>query len=129
MAYAMYREALHLLETGVADAETIDRAFRNVCGLWSTLCGPFRWIDITGGPALYAKAMKGVLPTLSNASELPKMLEQMWQNGDRGTINGRGFYSYAPEDAQRWESLLHRHAWAVRDLQEDYYPLPEHDVH
>ena len=37
--------------------------------------------------------------------------------------------SYAPEDAQRWESLLHRHAWAVRDLQEDYYPLPEHDVH
>jgi len=129
MAYAMYREALHLLETGVADAETIDRAFRNVCGLWATLCGPFRWIDITGGPALYAKAMKGVLPTLSNASELPKMLEQMWQNADRGTINGRGFYSYAPEDAQRWESLLHRHAWAVRELQEDYYPLPEHDVH
>ena len=35
--------------------------------------------------------MKGVLPTLSNASELPKTLEQMWQNGDRGTINGRGF--------------------------------------
>jgi 3-hydroxyacyl-CoA dehydrogenase len=65
-----------------------------------------------------------VLPTLSNASELPETLEKMWQNDDRGTINGRGFYSYAPEDAQHWEALLHRHAWAVRELQEDYYPLP-----
>lgn len=117
LAYAMYREALHLLETGVADAETIDRAFRNSCGLWATLCGPFRWIDITGGPALYAKAMQGVLPTLSNTSELPGTLEKMWQDGDRGTINGRGFYDYASGDAEEWEARLERHAWAVRDLQ------------
>jgi 3-hydroxybutyryl-CoA dehydrogenase len=123
LCYAMYREALHLLETGVADAETIDRGFRNACGLWATLCGPLRWIDITGGPALYAKAMQGVLPTLSNASELPKTLEDMWQNDDRGTINGRGFYQYTAGDAQIWEALLHRHAWAVHDLQQEYDPL------
>jgi 3-hydroxybutyryl-CoA dehydrogenase len=129
LAYAMYREALHLLETGVADAETIDRAFRNSCGLWATLCGPLRWIDITGGPALYAKAMQGVLPTLSNASVLPKTLETMWRNDDRGTINGRGFYTYGPEDAQRWEALLHRHAWAVHDLQDDYFPPSGGETH
>src|SRR5262249_16795923 len=35
LAYAMYREAVHLLETGVADVDTIDRAFRNACGLWA----------------------------------------------------------------------------------------------
>lgn len=57
LGYAIYREAVNLLELGVGDVETIDRAFRNACGLWATLCGPFRWIDITGGPALYAKAM------------------------------------------------------------------------
>jgi len=120
LCYAIYREALHLLETGIADAETIDRGFRNACGLWATLCGPLRWIDITGGPALYAKVMQGLLPTLSNTTDLPKTLQEMLQNEDRGTVNGRGFYQYGPGDAERWEALLHRHAWAVHDLQQEY---------
>ena len=59
------------LQSGVADAATIDRAFRNACGIWASLCGPLRWIDITGGPALYARAMQGVLPTLSKTTEIP----------------------------------------------------------
>jgi len=94
MAYAMYREAVHLLESGVADVETIDRAFRNSVGLWASLCGPLRWIDITGGPWLYATAMKGVLPSLDNSSDLSKRLEDALRNEDLGTKNGRGFYSY-----------------------------------
>lgn len=72
IGYAMYREALHVLEMGVADVETIDRSVRNALGLWATLCGPFRWMDLTGGPALYGKAIEGVLPTLCNAAECPK---------------------------------------------------------
>jgi 3-hydroxybutyryl-CoA dehydrogenase len=123
LGYAMYREALNLLEMGVADVETIDNAFRNSCGLWATLCGPFRWIDITGGPTLYAKVMQTILPTLSNSGELPKTIQRMLDNQDRGVLNGRGFYSYEPRDAAHWEALLHEHAWAVRRLQEHYYPL------
>ena len=41
LGYAMYREAVNMLESGVADAATIDRAFRNACGIWASLCGPF----------------------------------------------------------------------------------------
>ena len=122
----MYREAIHLLEAGVADVESIDRAFSNALGLWATFCGPFRWIDITGGPTLYANAMRGVLPTLSNATELPETLETMRRNNDRGVLNGRGFYQYGPEDAARWEALLHEHAWAVKRLQ-DKYSSPSND--
>lgn len=124
LGYAMYREAIHLLETGVADPETIDRAFRNACGLWATLCGPFRWIDITGGPALYARAMQRVLPTLSTTGELPKTLQTMLAENRRGVIDGKGFYEYEPGDAKRWETLLHEHAWEVWRLQQRYYPLP-----
>lgn len=74
LAYAIYREALYLLETGVADIETIDLLCKHSLGLWSATCGPFRWMDITGGPALYAKAMETILPTLSNQSEVPKAM-------------------------------------------------------
>ena len=130
LGYAMYREAIHLWETGVADIETIDRAFRNTCGLWATLCGPFRWIDITGGPALYAKGMQRIWPTLSSSPDVPPSIQKMLAEGHRGVIDGRGFYSYETGDAARWEALLHEHAWEVLRLQEQYYPLdePEEDV-
>ena len=117
LGYAMYREALSLLEEGIADAETIDRSFRNACGLWASLCGPFRWIDITGGPASYARAMSGVLPGLNNSSEVPPTLAKMRDEDYRGTLDGRGFYSYQPGDAQRWNDILHRQAWAILRLQ------------
>ncbi len=125
LGYAMYREALNLLEQGIADVETIDRSFRNAAGLWATICGPFRWIDLTGGPALYAKAMQGVLPTLSNAAELPRRLRDLAAADARGIANGRGFYQYTPEEARRWKELLREHAWIVRDLMNRYFPLAD----
>jgi 3-hydroxybutyryl-CoA dehydrogenase len=123
LGYAMYREAMNLLETGVADVETIDRSCRNALGLWATMCGPFRWIDLSGGPALYAKAIAGVLPTLSNATQLAKTMQDLADSGARGIANRRGFYEYTEEEARRWEQLLREHAWTVRDLLNKYFPL------
>lgn len=119
IAYAMYREALHLLETGVADVETIDRVCCNSLGLWTALCGPFRWIDITGGPALYGKAMEAIIPTLSNESRAPTTIQRMQGNDDRGTINGRGFYIYAPGSAAQWQAALYEHAWRIERLRNE----------
>jgi len=123
LGYAMYREALALLEAGVADVETIDRSCRNALGLWAAMCGPFRWIDLTGGPALYAKAMAGVLPTLSNATELPQTLQDLAAADARGISNLRGFYQYNEDEVRQWENLLREHAWKVRDLMNQYFPL------
>jgi 3-hydroxybutyryl-CoA dehydrogenase len=116
IAYAMYREALHLLETGVADAETIDRVCCNSLGLWTALCGPFRWMDITGGPALYGKAMEAIIPSLSNESQMPAAMQRMRDNDARGTLNGRGFYTYAPGSAAQWQAALYEHAWKIEAL-------------
>ena len=122
LGYAMYREATNLLELGIGDVETIDCAFRNALGLWATLCGPFRWIDITGGPALYAKAMAGVLPTLNNRPEVPNIFREKREIAERGA-GQTGFYSYDEGEIERWRKLLHEHAWEVRRLQTRYYPL------
>jgi 3-hydroxybutyryl-CoA dehydrogenase len=119
IAYAMYREALHLLEEGVADAATIDLLCRHSLGLWTPICGPFRWIDISGGPALYATAMERIVPTLNNESEVPKTMRRMQQNDDRGTQNGRGFYTYGPGDSDEWQRRLREHALRTWALGED----------
>lgn len=125
LAYAMYREAMYLLELGVADAATIDRSFRNVCGVWSTIFGPFQWIDVTGGPALYGKAMERVLPTLSPSTELPATIQQLIAEGASGVTNGRGFYNYTPQDAKQADELFHAHAWHARALANKYFPIKE----
>jgi len=123
LGYALYREALHLLELGVGDVETIDRSCRNALGLWATICGPFRWIDISGGPALYARGIEGVLPSLSNATELTEQMKELVKTDARGITNGRGFYEYSEEEGHRWEELYLRHAWTVRKIQNDHFPI------
>lgn len=123
LGYAMYREACNLLSLGVADAETIDKAFRNSIGLWASVCGPLRWIDLTGGPALYGKTMTGVLPTLLNAPELPEPIATLMRDGATGTPSGQGFYSYTPEQAKHWEAIYRDHVWRARQLAEEVFPL------
>jgi 3-hydroxybutyryl-CoA dehydrogenase len=124
LAYAMYREALNILEMKVADIETIDRSFRNACGLWATICGPFRWIDLTGGPALYGKILEGLLPSLSSSTEMAPTMKSLIESDARGIVNGRGFYQYTEEEARSWENLFREHAWTMRDLMNRYFPLP-----
>ncbi len=122
LGYAMYREAFHLLETGIADIETIDRSFRNAAGLWASICGPFRWMDLTGLPG-YAAVMKRLLPQLSNARSVPAAMTALVESGAEGIRNGRGFYQYTQQEADRWERLLHEHAWKVREWMDCNFPL------
>lgn len=127
LAYAMYREACHLLETGVADAATIDRSFRNAAGMWAPMCGPLRWIDITGGPALYAKAMAAVVDNLSNATEVPAALQQLADADARGVLNGRGFYQYEPGDQEKWQNKFHGQAWDSLEMMNRHDPISPRD--
>jgi 3-hydroxybutyryl-CoA dehydrogenase len=122
LGYALYREAANLLQLGIGDVETIDRAARNAHGLWAALCGPFRWIDITGGPALYARAMAGVLPTLNNRSDVPEVFRGKTEISEHGAPGETGFYSYGEGEIARWRKRLHQHAWEVRRQQERSLP-------
>lgn len=123
LAYAMYREACHLLATGVADAATIDTSFRNSVGLWASVCGPFRWMDLTGGPALYARAMQGVLPTLSVRQDVPEPLATLEAEGHTGVHGGKGFFEYTPEQAAAWEEIYRQQVWRVRAAVDAMFPL------
>ena len=125
IGYAMYREALHLLESGVADVETIDRSCRNAFGIWSALCGPFRLMDLTGGPALYGRIMARVLPDLNNDTDLPPTMKAMVERNASGVIDGDGFYQYSEGDRELWEERLLEQAWKIRRMQEEVDPLAE----
>lgn len=122
LMYAMMREALHLLESGVADVETIDRSFRNDIGFWATIAGPFRWMDLTGISA-YARVMKDLFPELATTHELPKTMRQMVEQGAEGVSNRKGFYEYDEASAKQWMQRWTDFTWQIRALADEHLPL------
>jgi 3-hydroxybutyryl-CoA dehydrogenase len=123
MMYAMIREAFHLVESGVADIETVDRSFRNDIGWWSLLAGPFRWMDLTGIHS-YAQVMGELLPELSSAREVPALMREMVASGAKGIANAKGFYPYTKRSAAQWERKWIEFTYDVRKLADKYAARP-----
>jgi 3-hydroxybutyryl-CoA dehydrogenase len=66
---------------------------------------------VTGGAALYRRALDGVLPSLSNSTERPQTLKTLMNIDGNGTANRQGFYSYTEDEANHWQNLFREHAW------------------
>jgi 3-hydroxybutyryl-CoA dehydrogenase len=113
--YAMYREAISLVEGGYATVEDVDRACRNNAGYWMTLVGVFRWMDLTGVPA-YHTVMKDLFPTLATGKEVPELIDKIVREGGKGVANAKGFYDYTPEEAKLWEETFTEFSYEIRRL-------------
>ena len=122
LGYAMFREALYLIDQGVADAETIDRTIRNASGWVAAISGPCRLMDRSGLP-LYAAVMRELFPELSNAAEIPASMQALLDSGAHGMASGRGFHEYQPGDLERWDAKFKEFAWEMRALTDKYAPL------
>ena len=128
IGYAMYREAVHLLESGVADAEAIESSFRNSVGLWAAMCGPLRVMDVMGGGAFYSESIKGVLPTLANSPELPATLQSFIDRDAKGPKNNIGFFDYesaGEAGAAEWAERFTAAILATRQYQDQHIPCDE----
>ncbi|MBL7736145.1 MAG: 3-hydroxyacyl-CoA dehydrogenase family protein [Chitinophagaceae bacterium] len=119
LMYAMYREAFNLVEGGYASVEDVDRACRNNAGYWMTLVGVFRWMDLTGLPAYHA-VMKDLLPTLSNKTEIPKLIDDLVKDGAKGVANAKGFYDYTPEEAKLWQETYREFSYDIMRIAKKY---------
>lgn len=119
LMYAMYREAIFLVENGYATVEDVDRSCRNNAGYFMTLVGVFRWMDLTGVKA-YHNVMKDLLPTLHNGTEVPKLIDDIVRSGGNGTSNALGFHPYTPEEAEEWEKVFTEFTYKIRELALQY---------
>ncbi len=122
--YAMMREAFYLVENGFATVEDVDRSVRNDMGYWITMAGPFRYMDLTGIPA-YSAVMRDLLPDLCNSTITPKLMQDVVASGARGISNAKGFYSYTPAEAKRWEKRFLDFSYEIRALALKYAERPK----
>jgi 3-hydroxyacyl-CoA dehydrogenase len=118
--YAMLREAFHLVESGVASIADVDRSLRNDLGYWITFAGPFRFMDLTGIRG-YAAVMRDLFPDLDCSRKVPRLMLKVVKSGARGVSNAKGFYSYTPSEARRWEELFLRFSCDIRALAHKYH--------
>jgi 3-hydroxybutyryl-CoA dehydrogenase len=119
ISYAMFREACHLVDSGVATIEDVDRSMRNDVGWWMGLVGPFRYMDLMGVRA-YETVMRDLLPDLSCGKEIPQVMRRATNGGGKGSASGKGFYRYTPAQAKRWEKRFLDFTYEMRRLTEKY---------
>lgn len=122
--YAMLREAFYLVENGYCTVADVDRSLRNDYGYWITFAGPFRFMDLTGIPA-YAAVARDLFPELNCSTELPRLMSRLVESGAKGTANSKGFYSYAPGEAKRWEKRFLEFTYDIRKLALKYSEKPK----
>ena len=119
ISYAMFREAFHLVESGVATVEDVDRSLRNDVGFWITFAGPFRYMDLMGVPA-YKLVMKDLLPDLDCSKGIPDLIRNVVDSGGKGVSTRKGFYRYTPQQAKRWQELFLKFNYDIRKLAMKY---------
>jgi len=111
---ALLREALWLVENGVATAQDVDAAIKTGLGRRWAVAGVFEVLELAGWDLLSVIA-NGLMPHLS-ASESAPALDRMVEQGKLGAKSGQGFYEWTPESAEAMkrriaEALVRIDSW------------------
>jgi len=96
MQFAMLRECLHIVESGIASIEDVDKAMKYALGFRWAWIGPFQTVDF-GGVDTFYKIATYLFADLSDMKEPPKMFKELYDNGNFGVKAGKGFYDYPGE--------------------------------
>jgi 3-hydroxybutyryl-CoA dehydrogenase len=93
--FAIFREAIGLMQDGVATPEDIDRAISGSLGLRFAIVGPLKSIDLTGIDKFWL--MRDIYRQLDSSSEPQQIIREKIEAGHVGRTAGKGFFDYDPQ--------------------------------
>lgn len=99
LQHALYREALYLIEQGVADPDDIDKVVLNSFGPRFSTIGPMEYFD-SCGLDLHKQVQSYLYPTLCNEGQPQKILLDKVEAGELGQKSGQGLYDWANRNAE-----------------------------
>lgn len=116
--HAMMREALYLIEEGVASPEDVDTAVRFGFGFRFLACGPIMQKEMSGWDT-NCRAGSALYPFLHNEAAYPAGVRAMVERGDTGMKALRGFWEWtdasAAAEKERIERILQAGLRILRD--------------
>ena len=102
---ALLREAMSVVEQGLATASEVDALVRTTFGQDLASAGPFELARRNGLGATRALLAEH-LPQLTNRRSVPALLRQKVESGELGVKVGRGFYDWTPASAEAWRTHM-----------------------
>lgn len=114
LLHAMWREALHLVGSGVCSAEDVDRITKWTFALRLPVLGPIENMDYVGLDAT-ERIQRYMGPELANNKTPDPCLTEKLERGDLGVKSGRGFYDWSERNIE--QLLEHRDRQVARQLE------------
>ena len=108
MQHALWREAISIVENGIADAETVDKAVRYSFGLRLPQLGPLTNSDMVGTELTY-NIHNYILQYLEDSHTPSPLLTQMKEEGKMGFKSGEGFMKWTPEEVEKQNADLNEY--------------------
>lgn len=93
LQFALVREALHIVEEGIASIDDIDLAAKNGFGLRLPVYGIFEHQDVVGLDMALA-IHDYVAQDLCNENRAPRPMRERVERGELGAKTGKGFYDW-----------------------------------
>jgi 3-hydroxybutyryl-CoA dehydrogenase len=97
--HALMREALAIIDSGIASPEDVDAAVRYSFGFRYAAAGPVLQKEISGWDSM-ARAAAEIYPSLSNTDHLAERVASLIAAGKTGMKAGEGFTKWSPEEVK-----------------------------
>ena len=109
LQHALWREAISIVEKGIADAATVDDAIKQSFGIRVPVLGPIENADMVGLDLVLA-IHNTVLQDLEASPNPSALLKDKVSKGELGFKSGKGFYdNWTPEKMRRTRERLMKH--------------------
>ena len=105
MQHALWREAISIVERGIADAATVDKAVRYSFGLRLPQLGPMENADMVGTDLTY-NIHDYILKDLEDSHEPSPLLTRLRDEGKLGFKTGEGFQTWTPQQIEQSKEAL-----------------------
>jgi 3-hydroxybutyryl-CoA dehydrogenase len=100
MQHALWREAISIVENGIADAATVDEAVKYSFGLRLPQLGPMENADMVGTDLTY-NIHDYILRDLESSKEPSPLLKQLRDEEKFGFKTAKGFQEWTPEQIEK----------------------------
>jgi len=115
---ALLREALAIVEAGIATPGDVDTIIKNGFGRRLAVAGVFEVFEAAGWDLTLAVADQ-LLPAIDRSPEPPQSLREKVARGELGLKAGKGFYEWTPEEAAALRRRVSEGLAAIARLDDD----------
>jgi len=105
MQFALLREAISVVEQGIASAEDVDLVVKSSFGRRLAFAGPFEVFDMAGWDTI-SHIIDELFPVIDSSPNTPKLISDQVASGNFGVKSGSGFYDWSPENLKTFRDKI-----------------------